>query len=204
MRHDHVSGGLFSRFHANVLDALMYFGLNKLPLQIGTEPALAALAFKRYREVNCTRSIGKEGSVGYDFLAGEVLGLEENTVQVGKRARGGGSSFTTVTLAAVPMFFKAFRERVDVHAISHDKDAYRGLGTKPEPASVVDLVTLFDQDLLWAQTGDAAAVPEQSLSVTMALEKKIRCTVPVSKKGYVDLVQGLAREVNVPREKLTD
>lgn len=41
----------------------------------------------------------------YDFTSKEMIGLKKEPVQVKKSTRGSWDSFTTVTLAAVPIFF---------------------------------------------------------------------------------------------------
>lgn len=65
----------------------------------------------------------------------------------------------------------------------------------PGPASSIELNSLFDQDLLWVQAGDAVELLEKRLNATRGLVNKVSCAVQVSKKGYVDLVYQLAGEV---------
>lgn len=57
-----------------------------------------------------------------------------------------------------------------------------------KPASGVDLDTLLDQDLLWAQAVDFVELPEKGLSDTRALINEVEWAVHVSKRGYVDSV----------------
>lgn len=95
-------------------------------------------------------------------------------------------------LALVPVFFRDDRGRADLGAIRRGYDEYRGLTVNPEPASGVDLDTLFDRDLLWAQPGDPVEVYMESLSATRALIEGVGWAIPVPKKGHVDLIQRLA------------
>lgn len=48
---------------------------------------LTSLAFKRYMEAKVNKTATKDGFVGSNFTSGEVLGLEEESVQVSKRSR---------------------------------------------------------------------------------------------------------------------
>lgn len=92
--------------------------------------------------------ISKDGFVRYSFTSTEVLEIVDKSVQFGKRARGSGGSSTTVTLAAAPVFFQTNRGRAEITAIFRDYNEYRGLTVNLEPASGVDLDSLFDQELL--------------------------------------------------------
>lgn len=71
-------------------------------------PLLKALTMKRLMEVGWKRTASKDGFASYNFRSGEVFGLEEWSVQVEKRARGSGGSAKTVSLAAAPVFFRAY------------------------------------------------------------------------------------------------
>lgn len=85
--------------------------------------------------------------------------------------------------------------RVDISDTHRDEEEYRGLNGSPEPVSDVLLDSLLDQNLLCAKTQDSAELLEELLSATWVLVERIGCTVPVSKKGYVDLLQQLIREM---------
>lgn len=76
-----------------------------------------------------------------------------------------------------------------------------GLSLSPEPASGVDLDTLFDQDLLLARVEDSVEISEERLSDTRELIEVVGYIVPVSKKGYVDMVQQLDEVVKDARQK---
>lgn len=101
----------------------------------------------------------------------------------------------------VTAFFGSNRERMDSNAIRRDYGEYSGLTVNSEQVSGIDLDALFDQNPMWAQARDSTEVPEESLSATRALIKEIWCALPVSEKGYVDLVQQLAGEVKDMRQK---
>lgn len=149
---------------------------------------LTALAFKGYMEVNWDKTATRDGFVRYNFKSGEVLWLEKDWVQVEERAYGIGGSSTTPTLVAVPVLFRACRERADISAIRRDSDGHRAWNLIPELASGVDLDILFDQDLLQGQARDSDELSEKNLTGTGALIKKVGYNVPVFNKGYVDLV----------------
>lgn len=86
------------------------------------------------------------------------------------------------------MFFQADLGRVDISDVCRDHNEYSALSVNLEPASGVDLSTMFDHDL-WCQAGDAVKLSKESLNAARALVKEIGCVVPYSKNGYVDLVQ---------------
>lgn len=96
-----------------------------------------------------------------------------------------------MTLAAVPIFFQADRKPADTNAIRRDYNECRGLTVNPEPVGGADFYIMFDQDLLWTQSGGSVELPEKSLSATRALIKEVQCAVTFFGKGYEDLVQQL-------------
>lgn len=49
----------------------------------------------------------QNGLVCYEFRSGEVLGLEEELVQAGKRVRGSEVGFKTVTLSGISFLIQA-------------------------------------------------------------------------------------------------
>lgn len=153
LRLDHVFGRLWFQLSAKFLDTLVYFGLYKFALRMETDPVLTALTFMGCMEVDWDKKAAKDGSVSYDFQNEKVLGLEEESAQVGMRARSNGGSSTTVTLAAVPVFFRAVLGRLDISEVRQNYDAYCGLDLNPKPASGVDLDTLFDQDFCRPKLG---------------------------------------------------
>lgn len=55
-----------------------------------------------------------------------------------KRARGSGGSSTTEVLAAASVFFPIGCEQVEINAICHLYDEYRGLAASPIRVSDVD------------------------------------------------------------------
>lgn len=77
-----------------------------------------------------------------------MLGLDEESVLVWKRACRRVGTSITVSLAVVPVFFRADRERADISSIRHDYEEYRCLTLHPKSGNGVDLDTLFDQDQL--------------------------------------------------------
>lgn len=109
-------------------------------------------------------------------------------MQVQKHARSIAGRSTTMMLMAVPLFFQAGRELADTNVICLDCGDYCGLNSNSEPASRLDLDALCNQALLWAQVGEEVEIPEESLSVTRALNEEIGCAFPVRKKGYVGLI----------------
>lgn len=52
----------------------------------------------------------------------------------------------------------------------------------------MDLDSLLEKNLPWAEIEDAGDVIEKALMETRALNTDVRYKVPVSKKGYVELV----------------
>lgn len=95
-------------------------------------------------EVDWEKTVMKDGFVGYDFTSMEVLGLEEESVWVGKEARGNLGSFKIVTLVMVPVFCWLRLERTDINEMFRNYDKYRKLAENPKPSNSVDLDTLFD------------------------------------------------------------
>lgn len=87
--------------------------------------------------------------------------------------------------AAVLVFFREDRERADINVIRRDYDVYCILTANPNRSDGVDFDNLFDEPLLWDQTGDAVEIPEEETSATRALITKNRCAVPVPKNGYL-------------------
>lgn len=71
-------------------------------------------------EVDWDKKAIKDGFVQYDFTNREMLWIEKESVQVGKRARRSGGSSTTATLAAVPVLLQADGTRAHISAISRD------------------------------------------------------------------------------------
>lgn len=68
-------------------------------------PVLTALAVKRFIKVDWEKYFTKNDFFRYAFTGGEVFRLNEDSVQVEKRPRGNGGSSTSLTQAAVPVFF---------------------------------------------------------------------------------------------------
>lgn len=98
--------------------------------------------------VKWDKTAHNEGFLRYDFTSKEVLVLEEEPVEVGKRAQGSGQSTTTITLVMVSVLFWVDHGQTDINAISCGYDGYRSLTVNLELDSGVALATLFDQDLL--------------------------------------------------------
>lgn len=80
---------------------------------------------------------------------------------VGKLASGCGGSSTTLTFAAVLLFFHDDRQLLDISNTRPDYDAYHGLDTSLEPGSGTDLVALLGEDTLWAQVGMLLSSPRR-------------------------------------------
>lgn len=104
-------------------------------------------------------------------------------------------------MVEIPLFFKADQKRVDISEARRVYDEYRNIKADPESVSGVDVDTPFNQDLRWAQVGDAVRLLELGLTVTRVLVNEIGCTLLASKKRYVDLVQQLAVKVKDTRWK---
>lgn len=76
---------------------------------------------------NNTGKYGKERFFRYRLTIGERLAIEEELVQIGKRAPGNESNSMTVTFVEFPLFFRADCERANNNAVPCDYDAYSGL-----------------------------------------------------------------------------
>lgn len=110
----------------------------------------------------------------YDFTNEGVHGLEEESVQVWKHTPDIGDSSTTITLAAVPVFFWAYRKRANISNVQRDYDAYRGSTVDAPPASGVDLGILVDQDLSLTQSEDPVEVPWEEPECYWHIDRKRR------------------------------
>lgn len=105
-----------------------------------------------------------------------------------KEARGSKGKRTSVMLVAVAVFIRANWKRaiINVSCCNYEKDHW--LTEDLEPASGVKLHTLFNQSLLWAQSGYCFEAPRETLGVTRAQIEEVTCTMLVQKKSYVALV----------------
>lgn len=144
---------------------------------------LTSLAFTKCMEMDWDNTATRGDLARYEFRNEDVLGLGEESVEAGNRARGSEGSSTTSTLAAVPIFFRPDRGRVDICDVCRYYDEYRGLNVRSKPASGANLDNLFDQDLLGAQFRNAVEVSEESRNATRAVVKEFVCYLPVSKQG---------------------
>lgn len=124
-----------------------------------------------------------------------MLEIEEQSVQFRSRARGSAGSFTSLTLAAVSVFFQADRGQHDNKDARRDCDAYLGLNMNPEPSSGVNQYTLFNQDLLLVQAADSYELLVERRNDKRALVKETGCALMVFKKCCVDLAQQLTGKV---------
>lgn len=102
---DYVSAKLLFRLLVLILDTLRSFLWNTFVLKMGTSPVLTALAFKGCIEVDWHKRTTNECFVRYIFTNMEVPGLENESVQIGKRVCGNGDSFTKLTFEAVTVMF---------------------------------------------------------------------------------------------------
>lgn len=84
---------------------------------------------------------------------------------------------------------------------------YRGLENKPgearreENAESVDRHALLEKDLLWGQVGDAGDVTKEVLDATRLIFTAVGHDVPISEKGYLDLLRGLSDKVQKAQRK---
>lgn len=90
------------------------------------------------------------------------------------------------------MFLRGYPRWVAINEVRRDYDEYLVLNGNPGPVSSNDLDPFFYRDLLWAQAGDIVELVEERLNATRPLVKKLGCAVPVSKKGYVDIINEMA------------
>lgn len=114
LRLDYVSGGLLFRLSAKLVDPLVYSGLLKFALPMGTDSLLTVIAFKQGMEVDWGKTATKDRFFHYDSTGEEVLTLKQDSAQVSKCTRGSTGSSKNSTLAAVLVFFLADRQRVDI------------------------------------------------------------------------------------------
>lgn len=109
---------------------------------------LTVLVFRRCREVDWDKTASKEGSDRYGFTSAEVLEIEKQKVQVGKRPRFSCGGSISVTLTVAPLLFQAGRGRAHISVIRRMYDVRHGLAFGLEPVGSVDLDAWFDQDIL--------------------------------------------------------
>lgn len=99
-------------------------------------------------EIDWGNTATNERFMRHAFTGGEMLRLENDLVQVGKRALSNEGSCTTVNLGEVLVFFRAYQERDDIDIICRKYDECHGLTTNPEPANGANLYSLLYQVLL--------------------------------------------------------
>lgn len=81
---DLIGGSLLFRLPTKILKALQYFGLYTPAGHTGTDPALTALVFHQYGEVDWSKTAIEHRFVSSDFSNGEVYRLREKVVQARK------------------------------------------------------------------------------------------------------------------------
>lgn len=110
---------------------------------------LVALAFMRCMEMDWDRTATEDAFSSYDYRSKKVLKLEEESAKTLRNAlpAGGGGSSTILILAAGPVFFRDDRGRVAISDVRRNYEEDRELDVNVDPASDVELDTLFDQDL---------------------------------------------------------
>lgn len=164
-----------------------------------TNLLLKDLAMKWCAEVDWYKTVTKNGFFGYTIVIREVFLLEQELLPVEKRVHSSGDSSTTSLLATFLLSFRFGLEWVFINAVCRDSDEYSRFAASSVRTSGVDLETLFEQNPLWVQAGNFVDVCEESLSVDRVLIGDIRYAELISKKGYHDLVQWLAGDVNDER-----
>lgn len=79
-----------------------------------------AMTFHPCMKVDWSRKAVRDGFVSYDFQSGEVIGLEEETVQTSKQLRSSDDVSTFATPLAVPVYFCAGTSRVALERVRRD------------------------------------------------------------------------------------
>lgn len=79
--------------------------------------------------MGCEKQTIKKGVIGYGFTSAKVPGLEEGSVEVGKRTRSSADSSTAVILEGIPVLFRAGPEKPDGNAFCRSRDKYRELSS---------------------------------------------------------------------------
>lgn len=188
LRFDHVSGGLCFRLPGKLLDSLSYLRLYIPALRMGMDQVLTVLAVRSSTEVDWENIATSNVLVWDNFMSWEELSVEEESVEVRKRARSIFCSYASVTSVAVHVLFRAGKELVGINVIRRNSDEYLALAPNSVPASGISLDSCFEQNLLCAQTAHSVEVRQASLSASRELLDEVGCAVLVSEKNYVDLV----------------
>lgn len=77
---DHLNGGVLFRLSDKILDVLMYVGLYRFELSLGTDPVRIALAAHRCSDLGWMNTALQDGFVLYDFESDNVFRSEEEVV----------------------------------------------------------------------------------------------------------------------------
>lgn len=138
--------------------------------------------------------------MSYGDPTAEAYGFSEGAVEAKKQEKRVHAATTTKKLEFVSVTIRGNVSRVDLALIRLNYDAYRqrkDIRVEAESTGAsegVDLYALLEY-LLWAETVDVQGVTEEALLATRLLVWTVCYYFPVSKKGYMGLLQHLAGEV---------
>lgn len=101
---------------------------------MGTDDVKTALPFYHCGEAYSDKTPVQDGFVSYRFRTGEVIGLAAETILVKKRVRGGDDKSTSLTLPALPVYFRSDVSQIALQSIRSHSDKYRRLADSSDAA----------------------------------------------------------------------
>lgn len=110
-------------FSWKLLYALTCFGPYKCSVR-NNRLDVDILGSKTIADVYGDNAATKNGFYGHEFETAVAVWVEEESVQLRKRAGAGESSTTTSVFAAVFVIFLVGWERVDINSVSHEYEEY--------------------------------------------------------------------------------
>lgn len=93
--------------------------------------------------------------------------------------------------------------------MQRDYDENCGVNSDPDKASMEgsadgeSLVELLEQEWLWGQAAVAEKMLGEAFALARQLIQAVSCTVPIAKNGYLELLRGLASDLQTLRRAAT-
>lgn len=195
---ENMGRSLLSQLLEKILDDLKYFGSYKLAHYMSIDQVLTTMAFHRCSEVEWGKTAVMNGLDPNEFCTAEVYGDEEEFVQARKRVRRVEGVSATASHPAVSVLFRAWVSCPKLASIRQNYNMYYGQSNNPCKAKHagcnggVAFDALPYEDRMLPKGVHEVDRTKGIFVVTSLMTSTVGHTVPISRNGYVKLLQALA------------